>query len=31
MIEGRIDVKARRGRRCEKLHDKVKERRGYCK
>ena len=31
MIEGRIEVKEGRGRRCEKLLDKVKERRGYCK
>jgi hypothetical protein len=31
MIEGRIEVKERRGRRCEELLDKVKERRGYWK
>jgi len=31
MIEGRVEMKERRGRRCEELLDKVKERRGYWK
>ena len=29
-IYGRIDVTGRRGRRCRKLLDDLKERRGYC-
>ena len=30
-IEGRIEVKGRRGRRCKQLPDGLKEKRGYCK
>jgi hypothetical protein len=29
-IKGGIEVKVRRGRRCKKLLDDLKERRGYC-
>ena len=29
-IKGRIEVTGRRGRRCKKLLDNLKERRGYC-
>jgi hypothetical protein len=30
-LEGRIEVTGRRGRRCKKLLDDLKEKRGYCK
>jgi hypothetical protein len=30
-IQGRIDVTGRRERRCKKLLDNLKEKRGYCK
>jgi hypothetical protein len=31
MIEGRIEVMERRGRRCEEIRNEVREKRGYWK